>query len=596
MKLLTISRNQLEISRAHLRRPVLIIGRSPACDVVLRAPDVEPVHFLLEWIGSGDFDPRSGAWSIVDITRSAHLSEKTSPGEQDVKGDFGEGAVLSSEPVTINDFVFAIVEDRLESSEVIGGQIVESLGSARSTTPELLEVVQVRSDSGAVEEIRHLPIQKKKRKLSILRDPKQFKIEWQGGSVSTDAVLKIILDEMPGAEVSNRGQKLLPGTAAMLKAGDFIRVQWKGRDFYLRLVDAIKAPPIPVDFFGDPLLKKLTIVVPAVVLFLVLVALFWPKSEEPEKPLARVARIEVPEVPTVEPEPPAQVGKTDADEKVSDEQKKPTPKAAAKPKETLKTAPKAGKAAAPKYATQPEAKKNTGLNSPAKVTDVNSVGILGGLKKSAKSGPGVSADKIINEGIVTESVSSVDNSKIVVRNPPAGVLGGKSSGTPGGKGKGLGEAGTTLSGVSKYDPGSLGPVAREGGKGGFHVGDSLSGEGSGLSGTSGIGSLDGGDFSVEGGGLDRETVRRIIQSYRGQVRTCYERALLTKSNLEGRVVYNWTISSDGSVVAADINRATIEHPGLRACVLEVIRRMRFPNAPNGRSTKVIYPFVFQGKR
>jgi pSer/pThr/pTyr-binding forkhead associated (FHA) protein len=121
MKLLTISRNQLEISRAHLRRPVLIIGRSPACDVVLRAPDVEPVHFLLEWIGSGDFDPRSGAWSIVDITRSAHLSEKTSPGEQDVKGDFGEGAVLSSEPVTINDFVFAIVEDRLESSEVIGG-------------------------------------------------------------------------------------------------------------------------------------------------------------------------------------------------------------------------------------------------------------------------------------------------------------------------------------------------------------------------------------------------------------------------------------------------------------------------------------------
>src|SRR4051794_39917449 len=96
MKLVTISRGKLELARVHLSNPVITIGRSPTCDVILRAPGVQPMHFLIEWIGAGEFDPTQDTWSVADISQPMKLGEDSS----------GEGAILSEDSVTVAGFIF----------------------------------------------------------------------------------------------------------------------------------------------------------------------------------------------------------------------------------------------------------------------------------------------------------------------------------------------------------------------------------------------------------------------------------------------------------------------------------------------------------
>lgn len=57
MKAVKILLQNRELERFALDRPTVFIGRSPSCDVVLRVPGLRPLHFLLEWVGEGNFDP-----------------------------------------------------------------------------------------------------------------------------------------------------------------------------------------------------------------------------------------------------------------------------------------------------------------------------------------------------------------------------------------------------------------------------------------------------------------------------------------------------------------------------------------------------------
>ncbi|MCM2280047.1 MAG: AgmX/PglI C-terminal domain-containing protein [Oligoflexia bacterium] len=599
MKILTVSRSKLELTRAHLRKPLITIGRSPTCDVVLRAPGIKAIHFLIEWIGAGEFDSSQGAWAIVDIGGGA---------------DSAEGIVLSTEPVQFGDLLFSCIEDKLESKEVIGGRILENLEtSAKSGGAEILELVQVRVDSGAIEEVSHLPLSvaRRGRPERVLEKVPEMQVEWAGAS-GVEELIRVLLDEMPGAEVFNRGQKLVSARAHGLKSSDVLQIRWRGRDFYLRFVEEVVSPPIERDVVGDPLLKRLIRGILLAAFLFLLVLHFLPKPEPEEPPPPRIATVEVPPPPKAEtPPPPPELPKAEPPKeeppkeepkKVEPPKQKEPPKPVKQPKPVLDTKAPAvkrpAKAAAPRFETKPAPKPKAGLNSPAStVKDVNSVGILGALKSAPAKGKGVRADNIINEGIVTESVSGQEEAKIVLRNPPSGTLGTGTGGSPRGTEKAdLSAASTTLAGAGKYDPNSVGPIASKGGASGYNIGSGLADGGVGTGSGKDIGAIESGAFNVEGGGLDRETVRRVIASYRGQIRTCYERALLSDSNLAGRVVYHWRISADGTVVSSEIMKSTLSSDSLRACVLEVIRKMAFPRATNGKSTRVIYPFVFQGKR
>ena len=582
MKVLTLSRNKLEMAQSQLRKPLIVVGRSPTCDVVLRAPGIKPIHYIIEWIGSGIFDLTKGNWSIVDVSTNAEA---------------GEGQILGPEGIKMGDILFRVIDSKLESSEVIGGKIVEGLGKGRVREPEILEFVQVRTDSGAIEEVQHIPLSTKPKIEVVSHEFKTFRIEHPG--VRTEHLLNVLLDEMPGAELMLSGRKIDPRVSLPLRPMDFLQVKWNGRDFYLRFVEEVESPPVPVDFWGDPLLKKLTLGAAALVILLVSAYLLKPVEEKEVPELPRVARVEIPYVkppPPEAPEAPTQ--------EVKKETQKPTkPAKAEKPAKQeaiVKTEKKEtpAKAAAPKVVKAPDKPVKAGLNIDAPSKDVNQVGLLGALNKTAKKGEGVQADKLMNQGLIRESATAQDHSKIVLRNPPAGVLGSGDSGNPqGNNNASLGSASTTLSGVRKADPNSHGLIARKGGESGFNIGSSASGTGKGIGGSDGggIGGMDGSDFSVAGGGLDRETVRRIIASYRSQIRTCYERALISSPSLQGRIVYQWRITPIGNVISGQVMKSTLESSNLKSCVLEVLQKMQFPKAPNGLPTTVIYPFVFQGK-
>ena len=604
MRVLTVTVGHLELARAHLRKPFVTVGRSPSCDVLLRAPGIQAIHFLIEWIGSGEFDPDQGMWSITNISKNSEEG-------QEEGGETGEGLVFSQHPVKIGGFTFACIFDRLESGNAIGGGIVQGMKSSSIAKSEILELIQVRTDSGAIEEVRHVPVRYKKKKERLLAGVKQFKIEWNGGKKESSSLLRVILEEMPDAEIFNRGQRLQFQLACDVRLHDILRIRWRNRDFYIRLVDQVKSPPVPRDLFGDALLRKLLLSVALLGAFLMLLLRLFPSQESiaPKNP-PRVARVEIAK-PIEEP----QVKETPKPEVIPQPLETPKvvetakPVAIAKPNSLSMERPikvtekahsaitasgkKEGKATAPRFnSNQSEVKP--GLSSAAKVTDVNSVGILATLNKMGPKGKGVRADLITNDASVTESISGAGASKVVVRNPPAGTLGSGTGGSPEGTGSELGSASTTLAGAGKYDAGAAGAVAVKGGASGYHIGTGGSGNGS--SGTATLGSLSGGDFTVEGGGLDRESVKRIISSHRGEIRTCYERALLTQNNLDGRIVYDWRIGSDGVVVSVQMTKTTVASTNLSTCVQDVIQQMVFPPASNGKSTRVIYPFVFQGRK
>lgn len=318
------------------------------------------------------------------------------------------------------------------------------------------------------------------------------------------------------------------------------------------------------------------------------IAHFGTRTEEekvPEPP--RIARVEIPATPPPPP-PPTPPPPTQ-------EVAKSAPEVVIK---NLKTKA-ASTAVAPKVVKAPEAPVKAGLNSKAPVTNVNQIGLLGALSKSAGKGQGVKADQLMNEAVIHESVTNQSDAQVIMKTPEAGVLGKGGGGNPNSKQseKTLGAASTTLSGANKVDPNSTGLLARKGGESGFKLGAGQAGlSNSGAGAGRGLGNLEGGEFSVAGGGLDRETVRKIINSYKSQVRTCYERALIASPNFEGRVSYKWTITPSGPVVSAHIHKETVQSASLKACVLEVIQGMKFPASTNGLPTTVIYPFVFQGKR
>lgn len=575
MKIVTISKGKVELARGFLNRPFVTIGRAPSCDVVLRAPGVAPVHFVLEWMGQGAFDPKQALWTLIDVSNASQGAST------------GEGVVLSQTPEQIGEFYVALTEDSLQPQPEIGGVIHGSLSGAQgfraSASPQsdLLEIVQIRDDSGAVEEVLHLSPARRGKKLRPLKRVPEFQIQWLGDagkSSDRKGLMEVLASEMPGAEIYAAGSDNPRATA--ISAHELLVVKWKGRKFYLRLVSRIPVPPAARRVM-DPLMRKILLRVLAGAVLLGLWVVWASRAPRKEPvPEPRVARIEIieraPPPPVAEPEPaPAQA------------QNQPT-------QTTAETAVKPAAATAPKVAKQ--SAKKTGINQNASQADVNAVGILGALKQAGNSGKGVSSEALVNAQSPVQPIAGKASAPVLVKQAPAAALGVAAGGTPAPKSPGLNRASSTLSSANKFDPSSSGAIAVQGAapSAGLGVNTEAREKDSSAAGKALPEGGEGEDGAVVAGGLDRETVRRVVASYRGQIRGCYERSLITEPGLNGRISYNWIISGAGPVTTVNTGRSTVGSDKLEGCVLSVVKGMKFPRAPNGRPTQVVYPFVFQG--
>jgi hypothetical protein len=566
MKLLRISRNGMELASVSLRQPVSTLGRSPTCDGVLRAPGVRPMHFLFESQG-----PESNRWVLFDISN-----------------DSGEGIVVGDGRVEFKGFYFEVSEGALDPADQIGGGIQRSVHQIENIAAgggRLVESVRIRRDSGAVQEVSHLVVPasifSRNRRMRPFEDIASIDLVLDRGAVRVE--LKGGKDA-PGRVRHQRNSEpgeLLPGNSLELGTSDWVRLELGEDDLYFRWVARVPKVPIPREVIGNPVLR-----LGSLVGFLIAVGaagwIAW-RVKNPREPIIqqppRIATVEVKEAPPPPPPPPEEIPKA-----------APPPKAkteVAAQQKALSSAPKFAKPAPPKAETKP------GLNAPAPPSDVNTLGLLGALKPSApKEGAGVRADQIFDDSVVSQAVTG-NSGSIALKTPPSGALDlGKTGGAQKSKGDGLQALTTTMSKGADYAPKNVGPVVTSG-TGGKALGSGLEGIGA-MGGTGAAGAEDGSGTEVKGG-LDRETVRRVIKSNRGKVQACYERALMAAPKLAGRVVTQFDISPKGVVLTAGVRNSDVQSKTLESCLVEVVKQMVFPEAPSGVGTRVIYPFVFQAR-
>ncbi len=95
------------------------------------------------------------------------------------------------------------------------------------------------------------------------------------------------------------------------------------------------------------------------------------------------------------------------------------------------------------------------------------------------------------------------------------------------------------------------------------------------------------------GSLDKEIIRRIIRRHLNEVKFCYEKELMKKPDLFGRVMIQFTISGAGAVVASVVQQSTMNNPSVEQCIAGAVRRWEFPKPQGGGIVIVSYPFVLK---
>ncbi|MFY0525384.1 AgmX/PglI C-terminal domain-containing protein [Archangium gephyra] len=93
------------------------------------------------------------------------------------------------------------------------------------------------------------------------------------------------------------------------------------------------------------------------------------------------------------------------------------------------------------------------------------------------------------------------------------------------------------------------------------------------------------------GSIDREAVAKVVNSHLQEVYACYERALLKDPGLAGKVVLEWTIGTNGRVVATKTKSSTLRSPSVEACIIGGLKAWTFPPARGG-AVIITYPFIF----
>lgn len=92
---------------------------------------------------------------------------------------------------------------------------------------------------------------------------------------------------------------------------------------------------------------------------------------------------------------------------------------------------------------------------------------------------------------------------------------------------------------------------------------------------------------------DKGNIRRVVGGKSNAIKYCFEKELQTNPGIGGKIVAQWKIGLDGSVMSSSIASTTMNNKSVEGCIARVIQRMRFEK-PNGGICIINYPFVFSG--
>lgn len=610
MKVLRISYKGKEITRQRVSSPLILIGRSPLCDVLLRAPGVHSVHFVFEWIGEGEFNAEAASkdeWVVTEVSHKDHANT-----EKKIRGvTSGLGNIFHETPLKIKNLEFSWIEDRLFESDLskkILSQQLTDLSEQNShikgkNIPSVLEVINIDGEVSSVSDVHHFSFFK----LNEWQAPILTQFATTPISNSEGKAVQLTIPSDAEIELIHQGNSSSDSKTSIvtLAFNDLLHIDWKQREYYFRIVPKVMGAPPRRSIITDPfyLISALCVLIGAFLFYTIHANTV---IEEPEITPPRIAQIEVvekakpPPPPPPEPEPKIETPLTPEPEpmpEVPSEKEKPKPnpeqsgmmknadrEAVKKIAPVVKNDIQAPDSKVLKNAPKVVDKNKGGLDNPSEKADVNRTGFLAALKKNKNVGM-VKADQILDNGIVTETVKG-DKGDFVLEQSPSGIVNNKISKS----GDALSAASTKVNMKDRVGNGSFnagrGDVLKEGFKANYGV----SGEG-GLSGDS-FGELM--DAQVEGG-LDKASVRSAIRGYNSEIRACYERALILKSGVGGRVTYKFQINANGTVAWINVFKSDVDSGSLVSCVQAVVNGITFPKAKNKQNTIVIYPFQFSRK-
>jgi TonB family protein len=94
-------------------------------------------------------------------------------------------------------------------------------------------------------------------------------------------------------------------------------------------------------------------------------------------------------------------------------------------------------------------------------------------------------------------------------------------------------------------------------------------------------------------GLPPEVVKKVIETSFPAARSCYQDRLAANQVLKGRLMLTFQVTPWGDVFSARIRESSLPDPDAQECVLDVIRRLRFPPVRGGGVLAVTYPIEFK---
>ena len=102
-----------------------------------------------------------------------------------------------------------------------------------------------------------------------------------------------------------------------------------------------------------------------------------------------------------------------------------------------------------------------------------------------------------------------------------------------------------------------------------------------------------GSISAIEEGLTKDEVGEVIHRHISEVRYCYESAMIRNTELEGKLVVNFTIGGAGMVTTSAVNTSTLQDARLDDCILRRLGTWKFPQPKGGINVAVTYPFIFK---
>ncbi len=579
---------------------------------------------MVEWMGEGSFDPYVGLWSLIDISHS-EIDTK--------KGAYaGEALILTDTPVQVGDFEVSIEEEKLAASPISKGVLTRSLnietaeiGAIKPELDRVLELVTYNTEIDVVTSVNHFTKDLLQKGIKINSLPK---VNFTYSAQTSNLLTIENLGEEKVTDLYNRANRVIDkfnkvGDRVMVDEEDFYLMYSPENAYYIRWVNKYDVHPPPSAWKKDPVVVTLIIVV--ICMFLMGIGIRFiekPVTTEIPKP-QRVAKVEIVDYAQkpveVAPPPPVYEQEVKKEELQTappvDQVQEKKPEAKPTDKEPPKQTTAADKSEAQKAkALQNQGKRATvknvdenlelsqGLNQKGEIKNVNSVGLLGKLGGSKKTGSGISAEAVIAKVKPTDSASG-ESGKVKVLQPPMGKVNLTNTGktqADDGEDEGLSAAATTLKMDNVAKGAKISGMASSKATGsigtGAFGGNQKDGEGNGS-----IQSL-GGNVALETkamevqGGLTKEQVRQAIADNRRALRNCHEQFLTYKKDLGGRLVLRWKISGEGPVDTISTQLSNTAYPNFDSCVSDVVKKIVFPKAPNSNSTIVIYPFLFQPKK